>query len=82
MQFQSDLLNPEVLRPSVTETTALGAAYMAGLAVGYWKDIEEIKKQWHVEKRFTPSADREKIDRELAGWHDAVRRVLTPDSLH
>lgn len=82
MQFQSDILDTEVLRPSVTETTALGAAYMAGLAVGYWKDIEEIKKQWQVDRKFSPSAPREKVERELAGWHDAVRRVLTTDSVN
>ena len=81
MQFQSDLLDTEVLRPLVTETTALGAAYMAGLAVGYWKDIDEIKKQWQVDRKFSPSAPREKVEREIAGWHDAVRRVLTPDSM-
>ena len=81
MQFQSDLLDTEVLRPLVTETTALGAAYMAGLAVGYWKDIDEIKKQWQVDRKFSPSVPREKIEREIAGWHDAVRRVLTPDSM-
>ena len=81
MQFQSDILDTEVLRPLVTETTALGAAYMAGLAVGYWKDLDEIKKQWQVERKFNPSSEREKVEKELAGWHDAVRRVLTPDSL-
>ena len=81
MQFQSDILNTEVLRPLVTETTALGAAYMAGLAVGYWKDIEEIKKQWRVEKKFSPSGDSDRVARDIEGWHDAVRRVLTPDSL-
>ncbi|MDE6444293.1 MAG: glycerol kinase GlpK [Muribaculaceae bacterium] len=82
MQFQSDILDTEVLRPSVTETTALGAAYMAGLAVGYWKDINEIKSQWEAERKFHPSGDHEKVEKELAGWHDAVRRVLTPDTLH
>ncbi|MDE5976059.1 MAG: glycerol kinase GlpK [Muribaculaceae bacterium] len=81
MQFQSDILDTEVLRPSVTETTALGAAYMAGLAVGYWKNIEEIKKQWQVDRSFAPSGNHEKVERELAGWHDAVKRVLTPDSI-
>jgi glycerol kinase len=81
MQFQSDILDTEVLRPTVTETTALGAAYMAGLAVGYWRDIEEIKEQWQVERKFFPSADRDKVNRELEGWHDAVKRVLTGDTL-
>ena len=77
MQFQSDILNTEVLRPKVTETTALGAAYLAGLAVGYWKDIDEIRSQWQVEKAFEPQLDQEKVDKELEGWHDAVQRVLT-----
>ena len=77
MQFQSDILNTEVLRPKVTETTALGAAYLAGLAVGYWKDIDEIRSQWQVEKAFEPQLDQEKVDKEQEGWHDAVQRVLT-----
>ena len=77
MQFQSDILNTEVLRPKVTETTALGAAYLAGLAVGYWKDIDEFRSQWQVEKAFEPQLDQEKVDKELEGWHDAVQRVLT-----
>lgn len=80
MQFQSDLLNTEVLRPQVTETTALGAAYLAGLAVGYWKDIDEIKAQWQVEHKFSPKASSETVANELGGWHDAVHRVLTGDS--
>ena len=77
MQFQSDILNTEVLRPKVTETTALGAAYLAGLAVGYWKDIDEIRMQWQVDKSFTPVLDEDKVDSEIKGWHEAVRRVLT-----
>lgn len=77
MQFQSDILNTEVLRPKVTETTALGAAYLAGLAVGYWKDIDEIRMQWQVDQTFTPVLDEDKVRKELDGWHDAVGRVLT-----
>ena len=77
MQFQSDILNTEVLRPKVTETTALGAAYLAGLAVGYWKDIDEIRMQWQVERTFTPELDEDKVRQELDGWHDAVGRVLS-----
>lgn len=79
MQFQSDILNTEVLRPKVTETTALGAAYLAGLAVGYWKNIDEIRNQWQIEKSFRPEMDQTKVREELEGWHDAVRRVLTKD---
>lgn len=79
MQFQSDILSTEVLRPKVTETTALGAAYLAGLAVGYWSDIPEIKAQWKVEREFIPLADVKKVERGLRGWHRAVERVLTSD---
>ena len=57
MQFQSDILNTKVVRPKVTETTALGAAYLAGLAVGYWKNVEEIQEQWQVDKKFSPAMD-------------------------
>ncbi len=81
MQFQSDILDTEVLRPAITETTALGAAYLAGLAVGFWKDIDEIKKQWKIEHKFDPHADKETVKKELEGWHDAVRRVLSPDTV-
>lgn len=77
MQFQSDILDTEVLRPSVTETTALGAAYMAGLAVGFWSGIDEIKAQWQVERRFEPSGDTAAVAREIAGWHNAVKRTLS-----
>ena len=80
MQFQSDILDTEVLRPSITETTALGAAYMAGLAVGYWKDVAELQAQWRVDRQFLPLADKQKVAKALDGWHDAVRRVLTPDA--
>ena len=54
MQFQSDLLQASVIRPKITETTALGAAYLAGLAVKYWKSIDEISKQWQVDRTFVP----------------------------
>lgn len=79
MQFQSDILATEVLRPRITETTALGAAYLAGLGVGYWKDIEEVQNQWQMEQKFEPTGDTDRVAQELAGWHDAVRRVLTAD---
>ncbi len=81
MQFQIDILNTEVLRPKVTETTALGAAYLAGLAAGYWKDTEEINEQWQIDRRFHPSDDREKVKKELRGWHNAVSRVITKDTI-
>jgi glycerol kinase len=76
MQFQADLLSVPVLRPSVIETTALGAAYLAGLAVGFWKDIEAIASQWKVDARFTPSMDDANKDRALNNWNRAVRAVL------
>ena len=76
MQFQADLLDTRVIRPSVTETTALGAAYLAGLAVGYWESVGEIRKQWQAEHIFEPAADRTQIAKAVAGWEDAVRRVL------
>lgn len=76
MQFQSDLLDTRVIRPQVTETTALGAAYLAGLAVGYWDSIDDIKQQWQAEHVFEPTEERESIDKAVEGWHDAVRRVL------
>ncbi len=76
MQFQSDLLATRVIRPQVTETTALGAAYLAGLAVGYWDSIDDIKQQWQAEQVFEPTAERAQIEKAVEGWHDAVRRVL------
>lgn len=77
MQFQSDILNTDVMRPRITETTALGAAYLAGLAVGYWSDLDEVRSQWQVEKVFSPSGDLAKVASEIEGWHNAVNRVLT-----
>lgn len=77
MQFQSNILNTQVLRPRITETTALGAAYLAGLATGYWDSIESIRSQWQVERIFTPEASRADIDTCLRGWYDAVRRTLS-----
>ncbi len=77
MQFQSDILNCKVYRPRVTETTALGAAYLAGLAVGYWSSLDEIKRQWQVEKEFSPEANLEDVKKTVDGWHDAVDRTLS-----
>ena len=79
MLFQSDILVTEVLRPRITETTALGAAYLAGLGVDYWKDVEEVQNQWQVEHKFEPTGDIDRVAREIAGWHEAVARVLTGD---
>ncbi len=77
MQFQSDILNCKVVRPKITETTALGAAYLAGLAVGYWKNIGEIQQQWQVDKNFSPSLNEEKRDELLKGWQRAVRASIS-----
>lgn len=74
MQFQSDILNAPVARPEITETTALGAAYLAGLATGYWKSIDEIKKQWKINKRFEPGMEPAKAESEVKKWKDAVKR--------
>lgn len=77
MQCQADVLNTKVIRPEVTETTALGAAYLAGLAVGYWKNLDEIKKQWQAERTFIPEVEPEVIENFIKGWEDAIQRTLT-----
>lgn len=77
MQFQADILNTRVVRPQVVETTAMGAAYLAGLAVGYWKSIDEIRKLWQVDRVFEPSWEETKIQEAKAGWQDAVKRTLS-----
>ena len=76
MQFQSDILNCKVVRPRITETTALGAAYLAGLAVGYWKNIEEIRQQWQVDKVFSPQMQAAKAKQLLNGWTRAVKASI------
>jgi glycerol kinase len=75
MQFQADLLGVPVVRPRITETTALGAAYLAGLAVGYWKSDEEIAAQWQVDRAFEPGADRAASAELMARWHKALARA-------
>ncbi len=77
MQFQSDILGASVVRPKVTETTALGAAYLAGLAVGFWQSLDEVKSQWVAEQTFTPSLDGEAVEKAKRGWADAIGRTLT-----
>jgi len=74
MQFQSDILGVPVVRPKVTETTALGAAYLAGLAVGFWKDRAEIARQWQVDRRFKPGLKKPTRTHLLAGWNKALAR--------
>ncbi|MBQ1395905.1 MAG: glycerol kinase GlpK [Eubacterium sp.] len=75
MQFQADILAARVVRPQCVETTSLGAAYLAGLATGYWESLEDIEGNWQVEREFAPSMDLEGRDRRLEGWHDAVKRT-------
>ncbi len=76
MQFQSDILNTKVVRPKITETTALGAAYLAGLAVGYWKNVSEIQEQWQVDKQFSPAMDDAKRNELVNGWQRAVKASI------
>lgn len=76
MQFQSDLLGVPVHRPEVIETTALGAAYLAGLAVGFWKDMNEISEKWNVDREFNPEMDVEHREKVYKGWKKAVSRSL------
>ena len=79
MQFQADILNVPVHRPRVLETTALGAAYLAGLAVGFWKDMEEIKRNWAVDRAFTVQMDEASRAQRYAGWQKAIRRAMSWD---
>lgn len=72
MQFQADILQTKVVRPGITETTALGAAYLAGLATGYWQNLEEIASQWKMEKCFSPKLEQEQRQQWINGWNRAV----------
>lgn len=74
MQFQSDIVGKKVIRPIITETTALGAAYLAGLTVGFWKDKDEISKFWYSSEEFNPNLDEEKREKYCKGWKKAVYR--------
>ena len=76
MQFQSDILGCNVIRPAVIETTALGAALLAGLAVGVWKDMEEIRRVWQMDLSLTPQMTEEERAASMAGWHKAVNRSM------
>ena len=75
MQFQADLLDVPVLRPTVIESSARGAAFLAGLAVGFWKDQTELVDSFHLDRRFDPEMDPADADRLYAGWQKAVGRV-------
>ena len=74
MQIQANSINTDVVRPKITEITALGAAYLAGLSTGFWKDIEEISKQWQVDRKFSPAENREEFKKVIARWKKAVTR--------
>lgn len=73
MQFQSDILNTEVRRPRCVETTAMGAAYLAGLAVGYWKDKNDVINNWNIDRKFHPEMKEDEREEKLAGWEKAVK---------
>lgn len=76
MQFQADIINCAVKRPAITETTALGVAYLAGLAVGYWNSKEEIAQRWHVEQQFVPEMEAEVREEKCRGWRKAVDKAM------
>jgi glycerol kinase len=76
MQFQSDVLHTTVIRPTITETTALGAAFLAGLAVGYWSSINQIATLWQVEQKFTATMPQSQKETLLQGWKKAVEKTL------
>ncbi|MBQ8085749.1 MAG: glycerol kinase GlpK [Lachnospiraceae bacterium] len=75
MQFQADILNGKIIRPVVAETTALGAAYLAGLAVGYYSDLNEVKSNWQVDREYISNLEENKRDSLYAGWKDCVKRI-------
>lgn len=75
MQFQADVLNTTTVRPKIVETTAMGAAFLAGLAVGYWKDTEEIQEIWQADATFIPTEDRENIGVKIKGWYRAIKAL-------
>ncbi len=73
MQFQSEIVNTKVIRPTMVETTALGAAYLAGLAVGFWKDIEELRSKWQIDQIFEPTVKKEQRSEWIQGWERAIK---------
>ena len=75
MQFQADVLNTVTVRPKVVETTAMGAAFLAGLAVGYWKNPEEIQNIWQIDQYFNPTSERENINKDIKGWYKAINAL-------
>ena len=82
MQFQADVLDTQGLRPKVTEVTALGAAYLAGLAVGFWNSLDEVADKAEVDKTFAPHHDEEKRNRRYKGWKRAVKCAQAWAEMH
>ncbi|MGH3515801.1 MAG: FGGY-family carbohydrate kinase, partial [Pseudonocardiaceae bacterium] len=76
MQFQADILGVPVIRPAIRETTALGAAYAAGLAVGFWSETSEIRANWAADRRWDPAMDRQRREELYRQWRKAVNRTL------
>ena len=76
LQFLADIVDEKVLKPRIIETTALGAAYLAGLAVGFWKDREDIKKHWQLHKEFYSELQKEDREKYYKGWKKAVSRIM------
>ncbi len=76
MQFQADILDVSVVRPKVTETTALGAAYAAGLAVGFWAGVDELRRNWSIDRRWQPAMPAGERERLYGAWNRAVSRCL------
>jgi glycerol kinase len=75
-QLQSDIIQTEIARPEVDETTALGSAYAAGLAVGYWDSVDDLRSNWKVEREFEPEMEPAEADEKYSRWDDAVERSL------
>ena len=76
MQFQADVLGVPVIRPLVAETTSLGAAYAAGLAVGFWSEVEDLRANWGKDKQWEPKLDKAEVEKEYAQWKKAVTRTF------
>ena len=75
MQFQADLLNIECVRPKIEETTALGAVYAAGLAVGFWENVDELREKWAVDRVFKPQMDEERRNEMINCWNRAIAKA-------
>ena len=75
LQFQADILGVPVVRPKVTETTALGAAYLAGLATGYWKSTNDVQQNWQIDRTFEPSMSADKVSHKRGRWSEALKRA-------